>query len=91
MLDSPAPAGGARIELMSADSGVATVDEAVVVAAGAKSATFTLRTAPESTATGVEITASYVGSARTVTLRLLPPVASARLRYLEWIHGPLPR
>jgi hypothetical protein len=72
-----APAGGAVISLTSADTNVATTPASVTVAAGTKSATFTVATSGVSTNSTVAISATYAGSSRSANLTVLPAALSS--------------
>jgi hypothetical protein len=67
-LSKPAPAGGVVVTLASSKPSVASVPSSVTVAAGKSSASFTITTAPVSSATTAVISASYNGSTRTAKL-----------------------
>lgn len=77
-LDTPAPPEGALVALTSSDSTLSLVEETVLVPAGATSASFAVQTTGARPAPSVAITARYLGSSRTVTLRLFAPVTVAR-------------
>lgn len=68
-LDGAAPAGGATVSLSSAAPGVASVPASVAVAAGERSAEFTVSTSPAlETSTAVNITAALGGVTKVATL-----------------------
>jgi hypothetical protein len=69
-LESAAPGGGASVALTSSDLGVA-IPSTVTVAAGAKSATFTLAVGALPTTNPVTISASYAGITKARTLTVL--------------------
>jgi hypothetical protein len=71
-LSGPAPAGGAQVALSSSDTTVARVPSIVTVAAGATSASFTVRTSAVVTSTTVSISAAYGGVNRTASLTVTP-------------------
>src|SRR5438045_3798297 len=71
-LSAAAPAGGAVVTLTSSNPNAATVPVSVTVAAGATSATFTVRTKAMTAVTQANITATCVGASRIVTLTLNP-------------------
>src|SRR5947208_1836781 len=71
-LSGPAPSGGAQVALSSRDTSVATVPSSVTVAAGATSATFTVRTSAVSESTTVIISASYASLTKTASLTVNP-------------------
>ncbi len=58
----------ATVNLSSSNSSVASVPSTVTVAAGSKSATFTIKTNRVSNSTSVTITASQGGITKTATL-----------------------
>jgi thermitase len=75
VLDRPAPAGGAVVQLSSSNSTRASVPSSVTVPAGATSATFTIQTRPPLTvpinlSETVTITATYGGDSRSAQLRV---------------------
>ncbi len=70
-LSAPAPAGGAVVNLSSGNTAVATVPASVTVPANAISTTFTVNTSAVSSATQVNISGSYNGSANS-TLTVNP-------------------
>jgi LmbE family N-acetylglucosaminyl deacetylase len=76
MIDGPAPAGGAVVQL-SANSAAASVPGSVTIAAGGTSATFAVATSPVAASTAVSISASSGGATVNVSLTVLPPVISA--------------
>jgi hypothetical protein len=71
-LNGPAPAGGAAIALGSGNPAVASVPPTATVAAGATSATFTIRTTTVATDTVVPIGASYDGVTKSENLTVTP-------------------
>jgi thermitase len=75
VLDRPAPAGGAVVQLSSSNPTRASVPSSVTVPAGATSATFTIQTRPPLTipinlSETVTITATYGGDSRSAQLRV---------------------
>jgi hypothetical protein len=81
-LNGPAPSGGVSIMLSSSTPAVATVPNAVFVAAGThESAFFTIDTFPVTANTSVTITASFGGIARSAILsvRAVVPAPPASL------------
>jgi photosystem II stability/assembly factor-like uncharacterized protein len=76
-LGNPAPAGGAVINLSSDNPAVATVQGSVTIAAGQRSASFTIQTAalpPSTDDTKVRITANWNSLIRQATLSVAPEV-----------------
>lgn len=73
-LNAPAPAGGLKVILASADTAVATIPASVTVEQGSLSKTFTVTTKPVRTATTLGLSASIPGETRTGSLTVLPPV-----------------
>src|SRR5436190_1771704 len=73
-LSAAAPAGGAVVALKSSNTNAATVLPSVTVAAGAKSATFAVKTKTVTAVTQANITATSLGASRIVTLTLNPPL-----------------
>ena len=71
-LSGPAPSGGAQVALSSSDTLVATVPSSVTVAAGATSATFTVRTSAVTASATVTISASYAAVTKTASLTVNP-------------------
>jgi trimeric autotransporter adhesin len=75
-LAQPAPAGGAKVMLSSANVNVATVPVSVLVSAGTTSKTFTVTSKPVASTAMVGITATYSGASKTAVLTVDPPVLS---------------
>jgi hypothetical protein len=73
-LSGPAPAGGATVNLVSANT-AATIPTTAVVAAGATTANFTVTTTAVTVSTVGNITASYAGASKTATLSVQPVVS----------------
>ncbi|HEY1404836.1 MAG TPA: hypothetical protein VGB05_11955, partial [Pyrinomonadaceae bacterium] len=71
-LTSAAPAGGASVTLASNNTSAATVPASVTIAAGARSANFTVTTKSVTASTALTITASFGGMNRTATLTVTP-------------------
>ena len=71
-LSSAAEAGGVMVSLSSSDTSVATVPPNVTVAAGATSASFTVKTNPVSASTTSTITGSYAGVQKSTLLTITP-------------------
>jgi hypothetical protein len=71
-LSGPAPSGGAAVSLSGDNTTAATVPASVTVPAGASSATFTVSTSSVTTATSVNISASYAGVTKTASLTVQP-------------------
>jgi hypothetical protein len=78
-LSGAAPTSGATVMLQSSNTAAAQVPASVTVAAGAASATFTIRTSPVSANTSVTITGTY-GLTRTTTLAVNAPTLSSIAR-----------
>ena len=70
-LSGPAPAGGATVNLVSANT-AATVPATTIVAGGATAANFTVTTSAVSVSTVGNVTASYAGASKTTTLSVQP-------------------
>jgi uncharacterized protein (TIGR03790 family) len=70
-LFTPAPSGGALLKLTTSNPS-AVVPSEVKVAEGTRSATFSINTKAVSSVTSVDITASFDGASRTVTLICTP-------------------
>src|SRR6185437_3368164 len=70
-LSGPAPADGVSIAL-SSDNASANVANAVIIAAGSSSATFTVSTNSVASAASATITANYGGSSKTALLTITP-------------------
>jgi hypothetical protein len=73
MLDGPAPAGGAIVQL-SDNSAATSVPASVTVPAGSTSANFSVGTSAVAVSTSVSISASYGGGTQNVSLTVLPAV-----------------
>ena len=71
-LTGAAPSGGASITLVSSNTSAATVPTSVTVAAGARSANFTVTTSSVTASTAVTITARFGSVSRTATLTVTP-------------------
>jgi hypothetical protein len=69
-LSSPAPSGGTVLSLASSKPSAAAVPSSVTVAAGTRSATFTVSTVAVSSRTSAVISASYNGTTKTATLSI---------------------
>jgi hypothetical protein len=78
-LPTPAPAEGATVSLSSSDDSAATVPRHVVVVGGAKSAGFTVKTAPVEEKRLVRISAGSREVTRTANLTVSPPPPPAYL------------
>jgi hypothetical protein len=77
-LSAAAPAGGAVIVLaILDDAGVATIPASVTIAAGVRSATFTVSTTRVTASTAVTIFASYGGVNQFALLTVAPPTLSS--------------
>ena len=72
-LSCPAPAGGLIVQLSSSNTNAATVPASVTVAAGQRTATFTITTRPVASQTQATITARLGNSSRQATLTVNPP------------------
>lgn len=81
-LTTPAPEGGATVSLATSDTSTATVPHHVVIAAGLKSAAFSVKTAPVPEKRLVRISAESLEATRTVTLTVTPPPPPAQLASL---------
>jgi trimeric autotransporter adhesin len=81
VLNGPAPAGGAVVDLSSSDPTVASVPASVTVEAGATtSPAFTIATTAVATQTSATNSASYNGVTKTANLTVnSPAIASLRL------------
>jgi hypothetical protein len=75
-LTSAAPAGGALVGLANANS-AATIPSSVIVPAAATSVNFSVTTVSVSSTTVGNLTASYSGVSKSVTLTVNPPAAAA--------------
>lgn len=75
MLDGPAPAGGAIVQL-SDNSAATSVPATATIAAGATSATFNVATSVVAVPTSASISASYGGGTQSVSLTVLPSLPS---------------
>jgi hypothetical protein len=71
-LSGPAPAGGAQVTLSSSNTTVAGAPSSVMVAAGARNATFAVSTGAVASSTTVTISAVYGGATRSASLTLTP-------------------
>ena len=80
-LTGPAPTGGAQV-MLSSDNAAASVAASVTVAAGASSANFTVTSNAVTASTPVNISASYAGLTKTVTLTVMPAQAGPTLSSL---------
>jgi len=69
-LSGPAPSGGAVVLLASSKPSVAAVPSSITVAAGQRSASFTVSTVAVSSQTSAAISASYNGASKTATLSI---------------------
>jgi len=76
-LQSPAPAGGAVVELFSSNTSAATVPVSVTVPAGATSAAFSISTAVVSADASVPISGLLYLTASTVLTVTAPPASAA--------------
>ncbi|MCU0962013.1 MAG: FG-GAP-like repeat-containing protein [Pirellulaceae bacterium] len=86
----PAPAGGLRVFLWTSDAGIVEAPESVIIPAGQRSATFTLRTLPElATSATVDVYAHYWGEALHTQLLVGPPLPQADLE-IEQTAAPVP-
>lgn len=74
-LNGVAPTGGALVTLTSSSTANATVPANVTVAAGTRSATFTVTTLAGGTAASVNISGAYGGATKTGTLALTSTAA----------------
>lgn len=78
VLNGPAPAGGATVDLSSGDPSAATVPPSVTIAAGSTtSPAFTITTSPVASDTPVTISASYGSGTKSDTLTVNAPVLSS--------------
>jgi hypothetical protein len=73
-LNAAAPAGGAFVSLQSTNTAVATTPASVTIAAGAKSATFSIATVAVSTTSIANIAGGFAGGFLTTSLNVTPPV-----------------
>src|SRR3989454_324616 len=71
-LSGAAPSGGAVVTLSSSNTVVARVPSSVTVAAGARSATFTVSTSAVTASTTVSISGTYGGVTRSASLTVTP-------------------
>jgi hypothetical protein len=78
-LNGFAPTGGAVVTLSSSNTSAAQVPASITVAAGARSAAFTITTTPVAVNTSVTITGTY-GVARTTSLTVNAPTLSTLTR-----------
>lgn len=69
-LSGPAPSGGSVVSLASSKPSLAAVPSSVTVAAGKRSATFTVSTVAVSSQTSAVISASYNGTTKSATLSI---------------------
>lgn len=76
-LNSPAAPGGAVVSLSNSNTNAATIPASVTVAAGSKTATFTIVTKAVITNTVVSITAASGGVSRSASLTVQAPALSA--------------
>lgn len=88
MLNAPAPYGGAVISINSSNSAAASVPASVTIPANAQSATFPITTSPVSTSTPVTITAYYLGTPTSSTLRVDPGAFSGVTLSSSAVTGP---
>jgi hypothetical protein len=73
-LNAAAPAGGALVTLQSTNTAVATTPASVTIAAGAKSATFSIATVAVTTTSIANIAGGFAGGFLTTSLNVTPPV-----------------
>lgn len=78
-LSTQAPAGGAVVTLSTDNGSLLGVPASVTVAAGARSATFTVKTTPVSFATTATIFGSYGGGDQNATITVHPPFVTTTL------------
>jgi hypothetical protein len=78
-LNGPAPSSGALVRLQSSNVSAAQLPNSLTIAAGTKSASFTITTAPVATNTALTITAIY-GLTRTTTLTVNAATLSSMSR-----------
>lgn len=76
-LNGPAPPGGVLVSLSSTNMTDVILPPYLIVAAGKTSASTIIPTQPVSVETTVDITASYGGTTKTVTLTIEPPTLTA--------------
>jgi hypothetical protein len=69
-LSAAAPTGGSVVTLSSSNGVIAVVPQSVTVAAGARSASFTISTRQVSSTTSVTLSAAYNGVAKTALLKI---------------------
>jgi hypothetical protein len=82
-LSAAAPTGGAIVTLSSSNGAIASVPQSVTVAAGFRSASFTIQTNQLSSTTSVTISSAYQGVAKTALLKVnaIDSVAIQRADY----------
>ena len=73
-LNAAAPAGGALVSLQSTNTAVATTPASVTIAAGAKSASFSIATVDVGTTSIANIAGGFAGGFLTTSLNVTPPV-----------------
>ena len=76
-INNPAPAAGAMIALASSNAGLASVPATVLIAAGAKRATFPVATTVPATNSSAVITASLNGISFSATLAVAAPALAS--------------
>jgi hypothetical protein len=73
-LNAAAPAGGAFVSLQSTNTAFATTPTGVTIAAGAKSASFSIATVPVTTTGITNIAGGFAGGFLATSLNVTPPV-----------------
>ena len=86
-LSKAAPAGGAVVALTSSNINAATVPASVTVAANATAAAFTITAKPVTVDTNANITATYSGATRVVTIVVRPPLTSLSINPVQVTAG----
>jgi hypothetical protein len=83
ILNGSAPAGGATVTLVSANTEVATMPPSVTVPAGSDRVSFTIATRPVSSNTTVTLTANFNGTWTATSLIVTPTPGAASLASLS--------
>ncbi|MBN9658547.1 MAG: carboxypeptidase regulatory-like domain-containing protein [Acidobacteria bacterium] len=76
-LDSPAPAGGAVVQLTSSDSAVQLPSQVSIAAGASASASIPVTTSIVSASVLVTLTATYNGASKAATVTVTPPAVSS--------------
>jgi probable HAF family extracellular repeat protein len=71
-ITNPAPAGGLNLSLASSNPQIVSIPASLVIAEGARHASFAMQVRPVASAVSVQVSASYAGETRSASLAIQP-------------------